>query len=143
MFRVPVCVLCGATATTGLVCRIAQRPAQAKQGQESSGCTAWACRPSAGFARRPADSFYEQPGRAGPSLGESAAKDFWHLSQCDWGHRVLPYPQLSFDDAQARTPHALCSYGCLPWSTFTGRFGTRVVTKSLVSTLLNYFSSYL
>jgi len=38
-----------------------------------------------------------------PSLGKSSAKDFWHLRQCDWGHRFLPYPQLSFDDAQAMT----------------------------------------
>ncbi len=83
-----------------------------------------ACRSSAGFARRPADAFYEQPGRAGPSLGESSAKDFWHLSQCDRGHRFLPHPQLSFDDAQARTLHALGSDCCLPWSPFTGRLGT-------------------
>ena len=103
---------------------LAQRPAQAKPGQESAGCAAWACRASAGVARRPAHSFYQQPGRAGSSLGESAAKDFWHLSQCDWGYRFLPHPQLSFDDAQARTFHALCSDCCLPWSTFTRRLGT-------------------
>ncbi|OLE03753.1 MAG: hypothetical protein AUG82_06600 [Ktedonobacter sp. 13_1_20CM_4_53_11] len=30
----------------------------------------------------------------------------------------------NLDDAQARTPHALCSDGCLPWSTFTTRLGT-------------------
>ena len=116
--------LCRSTATTRLFRRIAQRQAQAKQGQESAGCAALACRASAGVARRPAHSFYEQPGRAGPSLGESSTKDCWHLSQCDWGHCFLPHPQLSFDDAQARTSHAFCSYGCLPWSTFTGRLGT-------------------
>jgi len=38
----------------------------------------------------------------------------------------LPHSQLSFDDAQARTPHAVCSYCCLPWSAFTGRLGTWV-----------------
>src|SRR5712692_8934654 len=124
--------LCRSTATTRLFRRIAPRPAQAKQGQESAGCPAWACRSSAGFARRPADSFYQQPGRAGPSLGESAAKDFWHLSECDWGHRFLPYPQLSFDDAEAKTSYALCSDCCLPWSTFTGRLGTLVVTVFLI-----------
>ncbi len=116
--------LCRSTATTCLFDRIAQRQAQAKQGQESSGRAACACRSSAGFARRPVDSFYQQPGRAGPSLGKSATKDCWHLSQCNWGHRFLPHPQLSFDDAQARASHARCSYGCLPWSTFTGRLGT-------------------
>jgi transposase len=116
--------LCRSTAPTRAFRRIAQRPAQAKPGQESAGCAALACRSSAGFARRPADSFYQQPGRAGPSLGESAAKDCWHLSQCDGGHRFLPHPQFSFDDAQARTPHALCSGCCLSWSPFTGRLGT-------------------
>ncbi len=40
------------------------------------------------------------------------------------GHRFLPHPQLSFDYAQARASHAVCSYCCLPWSTFTGRLGT-------------------
>jgi transposase len=34
-----------------------------------------------------------------------------------------PDPQLTFDDAEARTPHALCSYRCLPWSPFTSRLG--------------------
>ena len=116
--------LCRSAAATRVFLCKAERQAQAKQGHESAGCAAWACRASAGFARRPADSFYEQPGRARPSLGKSAAKDFWHLSECDWGHRFLPHPQLSFDDAEARASHAVCSYGCLPWSTFTGRLGT-------------------
>ncbi len=39
------------------------------------------------------------------------------------GHRFLPHPQVSFDDAEARTSYALCSDCCLPWSTFTGRLG--------------------
>jgi transposase len=116
--------LCRSTAPTRLFCRIAQRPAQAKQGQESAGCAAWACRASAGVARRPADSCYEQPGRAGSSPGESSAKDCWHLSQCHWGYRFLPHPQLSFDDAEAMTLHAVCSCCCLPWPTFTRRLGT-------------------
>jgi hypothetical protein len=73
------------TATTRLFCRIVQRQAQAKPGQESVGCAAWACRASAGFARRPASSFYQQSGRAGPSLSESSAKDFWHLSRVGTG----------------------------------------------------------
>ena len=99
------------------------RPKQSKA-KKRHGCPALACRASAGLARRPAHSFYQQPGGAGSSLGQSAAKDFWHFSQCHGGHRFLHYPQLSFDDAQTRTLHALCSDRCLPWSTFARRLGT-------------------
>jgi hypothetical protein len=35
----------------------------------------------------------------------------------------LSDPQVSFDDAEARASHAVCSYCCLRWSTFTGRLG--------------------
>src|SRR5947209_3392927 len=48
----------GYAATTCVFRRIAQRQAQTKQGQESAGCAALACRASAGVARRLADSFY-------------------------------------------------------------------------------------
>src|SRR6266849_8134454 len=65
LFRDPGGWLCRSTAPTHVFCRIAQRQAEAKQGQESAGCADGACRSSAGFARRPAYSFYEQPGRAG------------------------------------------------------------------------------
>ena len=50
-------------------------------------------------------------------------KDFWDLSQCDWGLRFLPHPQLSVDDVEARILHALCSDRGLPQSPFTGRLG--------------------
>ena len=96
-----------------------------------AGCAHGACRTSAGLARRPAHSFYQQPGRAGTALGQSAAKDLWHVSQRQRSHRVLPHPQLSFHHAEARALHAGCSYRCLPWSTFTGRLATSVVTKLL------------
>ena len=52
------------------------------------------------------------------------AKNFWHLSQCDGDHRFLPHSQLSLDNAQARTPYAGRSDGCLPRATFPGRLGT-------------------
>src|SRR5260370_28090991 len=136
LFRDPGGWLCRSTAPTHVFCRIAQRQAEAKQGQESAGCADGACRSSAGFARRPAHSFYEQPGRAGSSLGKSSAKDCWHLSQCDWGHRFLPHPQLSFYYAEARTSYAVCSDCCLPWSTFTRRLGASVVT-----TIIKHLSS--
>ena len=40
------------------------------------------------------------------------------------GQRFLPHPQLSFDHAEARSLHALCSDCCLSWSPFPGRLGT-------------------
>jgi len=122
--RDPGLWLCGSTATSGVFLCKTPRPTQAKQGQEFARCPAFACRASAGLARRLAHTFYQQPGRAGSALGQSPAEDFGHLSQCHWGHGFLPHPQLSFDDAEARTLHALCSHRCLPWSTFTGRLGT-------------------
>ena len=116
--------LCGSTTSTGHFCWQTQRQTQAKPRQGSAGCAHGACRTSAGLARRPAHSFYQQPGRAGPALGQSAAKDLWHVSQRQRSHRVLPHPQLSFHHAEARALHAGCSYRCLPWSTFTGRLAT-------------------
>src|SRR5215472_15721200 len=36
----------------------------------------------------------------------------------DWGHRLLSHPQETFDDAEAWTPHVLCSDRCLRSSPF-------------------------
>lgn len=116
--------LCRSTATTCLFDRIAQRQAQAKQGQESSRCVGWRvpikcwlCSTTCGFllpTTRPSGTF----------AGQICNKRLLAPFAVRLGHRFLPHQQLSFDDAQARASHARCSDGCLPWSTFTGRLGT-------------------
>jgi hypothetical protein len=47
----------------------------------------------------------------GSADGESAAKDFWHLSQCRGGDGFLHHSQLSLDASQTGAPSA-CRHEC-------------------------------